>query len=454
MHAWLDSTFGLEKNNTSVRTEILAGITTFATMAYILAVNANILSAAGLDQGAVFVATALSAAIGTILMGVLANLPFAMAPGMGLNAFFAYSVVIGMGFSPQLALAAIFTEGILFIVLSKTGARKALFNAVPLTLKYAVGAGIGVFIIFIGLKNAGVVVSNPATYVAMGDLTKAAPAVALTGVIITIFLLIKRVRGALLIGIVLTWLIGILAQQIGWYAVDPSAGAYDLIPATFVSSPPSLAPTFGIFLGGFGEIFVSFSGFLTFLTVTFAFFFVDIFDTLGTLAGVASKAKLLDEHGHLEKVDEAMLSDAIATVVGAVLGTSTVTTYIESAAGVEEGGRTGLTAITTAALFLASLLIAPVFLTIPGFATATALVAVGIMMMEPIGNLKLDDLEDLIPLGITIVTMPLFFSISHGLAFGFISYVTVKTAAGKTEEISSFMWVLALIFLLQMVLVG
>jgi len=448
----LDKFFKLKEKGTNVKTEIIAGITTFATMAYILAVNANILGAAGLDEGAVFVATALASVIGTVAMALLANLPFAMAPGMGLNAFFAFSVVIGMGFSPQFALAAVLTEGLIFIILSVTGIRKAIFNAIPLTLKYAVGAGIGLFIIFIGLQNAGIVIGSPATLVEMGSIKSAAPALALIGVVITLVLMLRKVKGALLIGIFATWLLGIIAQLAGWYVIDPAIGAYDLIPAKIVDLPPSLMPTLGKCFEGFKEIFTSADGIFSFLAVMLTFLFVDIFDTVGTLAGVASKAKMLNEQGELDKSSQALLADAIGTTVGAVLGTSTTTTYIESAAGVQEGGRTGLTAIVTAFFFLISLLFAPIFLTIPGFATATALVVVGILMIEPIGKLKFEDLEDLIPLGITIISMPVFYSISTGLSLGFISYVVVKIAVGKFKEINWLMWILTAIFLAQLIL--
>ncbi|MCL2068777.1 MAG: NCS2 family permease [Oscillospiraceae bacterium] len=450
----MDKFFLITERKSSFKTEIIAGITTFATMAYILAVNASILSAAGLEEGAVFVATAIASVVGTIAMALLANLPFAVAPGMGLNAFFAYTVVLGMGFSPQLALAAIFVEGILFIVLSKTGIRTALFNSIPMTLKLSVGAGIGMFILFIGLKNAGVVVSDGATFVTMGDLRHAAPGLAMLGVIFTFILLLKKVKGALLIGIIATWIGGIIAQLTGWYQINPEAGAYGLIPATLVSAPPSLAPTWLIFIDGFGEIFLTASGFLSFLAVMLTFLFVDIFDTVGTLAGLTSKARMLDEHGRLEKADQALLSDAIATTVGAAIGTSTTTTYIESASGIQEGGRTGFTSVVVAFFFAISLFFAPLFLAIPAFATAVALVAVGVLMLEPLGRLNFENLEDLIPLGITIITMPLFYSISHGLAYGFISYVVVKAAVGKFKEISPLMWILAIIFTLQMVFVG
>jgi len=452
MAAWLSKFFKLKQRGTTIRTEVIAGITTFATMAYILAVNPDILSAAGLDSGAVFVATALGTVVGTVCMALLANLPFALAPGMGLNAFFAYTVVIGMGHTWQFAMCAVFVEGIIFIILSKSGIRTMLFNAIPLTLKYAVGAGIGMFIIFIGLKNAGVVIADGATFVALGSLRSAAPAIALIGVIITIFLLLKKVKGALLIGIIITWIIGIIAQVAGWYVIDPAVGNFDLIPESVVALPPSLAPTFGKLFEGFRDIFTGANSVFNFLSVMIAFLFVDIFDTVGTLAGVASKANMLNEKGELEGVDNALLADSIGTTIGAVLGTSTVTTYIESAAGVQEGGRTGLTAIVTSVFFLISLFLAPVFLTIPGFATATALIVVGLLMVEPIKNMKLDNLEELIPLGITIAAMPLFYSISTGLAFGFISYVVVKLATGKVKDISVLMWILTVIFLLQLIL--
>lgn len=449
----MDKFFKLSERGTNVKTEVLAGITTFATMAYILAVNPSILSASGLDAGAVFVATALASVIGTVCMALIAGMPFALAPGMGLNAFFAYSVCIVMGFSPQFALAAVFVEGLIFIILSVTGVRRKLFNALPLTLKYAIGAGIGMFIIFIGLQNAGIVLASPATMVVMGNLQSAAPALAVIGTFLTIFLLLKKVKGALLIGIFVTWILGMIAQATGWYVVDFDAGLYPVIPdpATLVSLPASLAPTFGIFIDGFREIFADTSAVLSFLTVMMTLLMVDLFDTLGTLAGVASKAKMLDAKGELPKADQALLADAIATTAGAVLGTSTTTTYIESAAGVQEGGRTGLTGIVVAALFTLSLFFGGLFTAIPGFATATALIVVGILMLEPLANLKIADLDVAIPTGVTIITMPLFYSISHGLAFGFISYVVVKIATGKVKEINALMWVLTVLFVAQLV---
>ncbi len=451
MVSWLNNFFKIPQKGTTTRTEFIAGLTTFATMAYILAVNVNILSASGLDGGAVFVATALAAIIGTVAMAFLANLPFALAPGMGLNAFFAYTVVIGLGHTPQFALAAVLVEGLIFIILSKSGIRTKLFNAIPLTLKYAVGAGIGLFIIFIGLKNAGVVVANGGTLVGAGDFTLAAPALALIGIAITIFLLMRKVKGALLFGIFITWILGIIAQSMGWYVVNPDVGNFPLIPSAIISLPPSIMPTLGLCFSGFAEAFASSSSILSFIAVTFTFLFVDIFDTLGTLSGVASKAGLLNQKGELEKADQALLADSIATTAGALLGTSTTTTYIESAAGIQEGGRTGLTALVTAGFFALSLLFSPIFLTIPAFATATALVVTGLLMIEPIRNMDLSNLEEVIPLGITIISMPLFSSISAGLAFGLITYVIVKVSARKYKDISLLMWILSIIFAIQLV---
>lgn len=447
----LDSFFKIKLKGSTVRTEVLAGLTTFATMAYILAVNVSILSATGLDQGALFVATALAAIIGTVLMGLLANLPFALAPGMGLNAFFAYTIVFGMGYSPQFALAAVFVEGIVFIILSVTNVRTKLFKAIPLSLKSAMGGGIGLFIMFIGMKNAGIVVANEGTLIGMGSVAKPEVAFALIGTFVVCALLIKNVKGALLIGIGITWFLGIIAQLTGFYTVDVAAGAYSLLPEKIIDAPPSIMPTLGLCFAGFGEIFSNTSSIFDFLIVAFSLLFVDIFDTLGTLSGVASKANMLDKNGNLENSDQAFLADAIATAAGAVLGTSTTTTYVESAAGVVAGGRTGLTAIVVAILFGLSLFFAPIFLTIPGFATATALIAVGILMVEPIKHLNFESLEDLVPLVITMVTMPFFSSISDGLFFGIISYIVVKAAKKKFSEISPVLWVAAIIFILKLI---
>jgi AGZA family xanthine/uracil permease-like MFS transporter len=454
----LDRFFHLKERGTTVTTEIIAGITTFATMAYILAVNVNMLGVggAGLDDGAVFVATALGSVIGTIAMALLANLPFALAPGMGLNAFFAYTVVIGMGKSPYFALSAVLAEGVIFIILSATKVREKIFDAIPTTLKSAVGAGIGLFIIFIGMQNSGIVVGG-ATLVEFSYIWSGASgfnpvvALALIGIIITVIMVVKKIKGALLIGIAITWILGIVAQLCGVYIVDPAASAYSLIPSALVSAPPSLAPTFGKAFEGFSQIFTDGKTFGEFVTVMFAFLFVDIFDTVGTLGGVASKANMLDKEGKLPKVGAALMADAIGTSAGAILGTSTVTTYVESAAGVQEGGRTGLTGVVVSILFLLSLFFSPIFLTIPAFATAAALIVVGLFMLEPLKNVDLSQLDELIPVGITLIAMPVFYSISMGLIFGVIFYIVAKAFSGKIKAISPLMWVLGAVFTIYLV---
>lgn len=445
--------FHVTQKGSSIKVEVLAGLTTFATMAYILPVNVNILSAAGLDQGAVFMATALGSVIGTVLMALLAGLPFALAPGMGLNAFFAYTVVIGMGYSPSFALAAVLTEGLIFIVLSLTGVRTALFNAIPLELRYAVSAGIGLFIMFIGLQNAGFIVGNAATLVAINsDLAAPAVALAVIGTAITLILWLKKVRGALLLGILCTWVLGILAQVTGWYTVNPDAGAFSLIPGGLISPPPSMMPTLGLCFGGFKEAFSSGADFGRFLTVMFTFLYVDIFDTLGTLSGVATKAKMLDKKGELPGIRGALTADAIGTVAGAIMGTSTVTTFVESAAGVEEGGRSGLTGMVTALCFLLSIFLFPVVGAIPTFATTCALVVVGIMMLEPLGNLNFNKPVQVIPAAITIALMVMGYSISAGLQWGVLAFLLVKVATGKAKEANKVVWVLGILFLVKMLI--
>ncbi len=448
----LDQLFRVSEKGSSVKVEILAGLTTFATMAYILPVNMNILSAGGLEAGAVFMATALGSVIGTVLMAILAGLPFALAPGMGLNAFFAFTVVIGFGYSPAFALAAVLVEGVLFVIMSLTGIRSALFNAIPTELRYAVSAGIGLFIMFIGLQNAGFIIGDPATLVAINpDLSSAAVALAIAGIAITLILWIKKVKGALLLGILITWILGIIAQLAGWYVVDIDAGAFSLIPAGLLSAPPSLAPTFGLCFQGFKEAFSSGADFGRFLIIILTFLYVDIFDTLGTLSGVATKAKMLDENGELPGVQGALTADAIGTCAGAILGTSTITTFVESAAGVEEGGRTGLTAMTTGVCFLLSIFLYPIVGTIPGFATTCALVVVGIMMMEPLQYLEFNNPLHLIPASITLAIMVMGYSISAGLQWGILTYLLVKIASGKSKEVNSVMWVLGVLFVLKMV---
>ncbi|MEQ9825467.1 MAG: NCS2 family permease [Puniceicoccaceae bacterium] len=425
-----ENLFKLSQNRTTVRTEIMAGITTFLTMAYILAVNPDILSAAGMDKGSVFTATALSAAVATMVMAFAANLPFALAPGMGLNAFFAFTVCLGMGHSWQFALTAVFLEGILFLILTAFNIREMIINSIPLNLKHAISVGIGIFIAFIGLKNAGIIVSNPATLVGLGDLSEMAanpaPALALLIIFVAGALLALKIRGALLIGISVGTLIGI------------PLGVTQL-PTSIDLTPPSLSPLF--FKFEWKEIFT-----LDMAVVLFTFLFVDMFDTIGTLIGVSSKAEMLDDEGRVPRAKQALFADAIGTTFGAIVGTSTVTTYVESASGVAEGGRTGLTALTTAVMFLLALFLSPFFLMIPAAATASALVVVGAMMMTPIRNVKLDDFTDLIPVFLTIIMMPLAFSIAEGIVFGMISFVVLKLVTGKHREITPLMYALTVLF--------
>lgn len=455
----LEKLFKLQKNGTDAKTEILAGITTFMTMAYILAVNPSILAETGMDQGAVFTATALASLIGTLLMAFIANYPFALAPGMGLNAYFAYTVVLGMGYSWQLALTAVFVEGIIFIVLSLTNVREAIFNAIPKNLKAAVSVGIGLFIAFIGLQNANIVVGG-STLLELYSLDgyNAANGVeatfhdvgitvilAIVGIIITAVLVIKNVKGNILWGILITWILGIICQMTGLYVPNPEAGFYGLLPDFSNGlSVPSLSPIFGKM--EFEGIFS-----LNFLVVIFAFLFVDMFDTIGTLIGVSSKADMLDENGRLPRIKGALLADAVATTAGAVLGTSTTTTFVESASGVTEGGRTGLTAFTTAVLFGLSLLLSPIFLAIPSFATAPALVVVGFYMLTNVVNIDFNDLSEAIPCYICIGAMPFFYSISEGISMGVISYVALNIFSGKIKEkkLSVLMYVLAVLFILK-----
>ena len=451
----MEKFFKLKNHGTDVRTEILAGLTTFMTMAYILAVNPGILAASGMDSGAVFTATALASAIACVLMGVIANLPFALSAGMGLNAYFSYTVVLGMGYSWQLALTAVFVEGIIFIILSLTNVREAIFNAIPTTLKIGVSVGIGLFICFIGLQNAHIAVDS-ATLVSMYSFSDAIKngtfntegitvLLALIGLLITAFLVIRKVKGNLLIGIVVTWLLGILCQLTGLYVPDAEAGFYSLIPSGVVSAPASLAPTL---------FKLDFKGILSvnFLVVMFAFLFVDLFDTLGTLIGCASRANMLDKDGKLPGIRGALLADSVGTVCGACLGTSTVTTFVESSSGIAEGGRTGLTAITTGVLFLLSLFFSPIFLAIPSFATAPALIVVGFLMMQQVTKLNWNDALEAIPAFIAIMAMPFLYSISEGISFGIISYVILNLCAGKGKKISPLMYVLAVVFILKYIL--
>ena len=454
----LEKLFHLKENHTDVRTEVMAGITTFMTMAYILAVNPSILSASGMDSGAVFTATALASAIATLLMAALSNYPFVLAPGMGLNAYFAYTVVLSMGYTWEMALAAVFVEGIIFLALSMTNVREQIFNSIPMNLKYAVSAGIGLFIAFIGLQNAHIVVDS-ATLVGMYSF-KASVAngmfssegitvlLPLIGVLITGVLLVKGVKGNILWGILITWALGIVCQLTGLYQINPEAGFYSLLPDFSNGiSIPSLAPTFM-------KMDFSRVASLDFLVVMFAFLFVDMFDTLGTLIGVASKANMLDAQGRLPRIRGALLSDSVGTAVGAVLGTSTTTTFVESASGVAEGGRTGLTAVVAAILFALSLFLSPIFLAIPSFATAPALIVVGFLMLTSILKVNFEDYTEAIPAYVAVIAMPFMYSISEGIAMGIISYVVINLVTGKAKEknITPLMYVLAVLFVLKYIL--
>lgn len=430
---FLENYFKLSENKTDFKTELIAGFTTFMTMAYILAVNPQILSAAGMDKGAVFTATALASVVATLVMAFYAKLPFALAPGMGLNAFFTYTVVLGMGHTWQFALTAVFIEGIIFILLTFFNVREIIVNSIPTNIKHAISVGIGLFIAFIGLKNAGIIVSNEATFVSLGKITdvshSAAPMVTIISFLVAGTLLALRVKGALLIGILVGTLVGIPLN-------------ITIIPSSFEVAPPSLSPIFMKF--EWSEIFS-----MDMVVVCFTFLFVDMFDTVGTLIGVSSKANLLDSEGRVPRVKEALMADAIGTTAGAMLGTSTVTTYVESAAGVAEGGRTGLTALTTAILFLLALLFSPIFLMIPSAATASALILVGAMMMTPIKNIDLNDYTELIPVFFTIVMMPLTFSISDGIIFGVLSYVLFKILSGRFKEVSLVTIIVAILFIIK-----
>ena len=452
---FLDRMFHLTQNGTTVRTELIAGITTFMTMAYILAVNPTILSAAGMDKGAVLTATALASLIGTLCMAFFANYPFALAPGMGLNAFFAYTVVLQMGYTWEMALAAVFVEGVIFIVLSLTNVREAIFNAIPMTLKKAVSAGIGLFIALIGLFNAQIIVANPATKISLFSFKQAVAdgtfhtvgitvLLAMLGILFTAFLMIRHVRGNVLWGILFTWILAVLCELTGLYVPNPELHMYSVIPdvsagaAAFV--PASIAPIFGHL--DFSRLWS-----VDFLIVMFAFLFVDIFDTLGTLIGVSSKANMLDADGKLPRIKGALMADAVATTFGAVLGTSTTTTFVESATGVSEGGRTGLTALFVALFFALSLFLSPLFMAIPAFATAPALVIVGFLMLTSVAGIDFNDFSEAIPAYITIIAMPFCYSISEGISFGIISYVILNVLTGKREKISLLMYILAVIFI-------
>ena len=448
----MEKFFKLKEHGTDVKTELIAGITTFMTMAYILAVNPNILGASGMDTGAIFTATALASALASFCMALFANLPFVLSAGMGLNAYFAYTVVLGMGYSWEVALTAVFVEGIIFILLSLTNVREAIFNAIPMNLKVAVSVGIGLFITFIGLQNAHIVVDS-ATLVGLFSFKGSVAAgtfssegitvvLALAGILITAFLVAKNVKGNILIGILITWLLGIVCQLLGIYVPNPEAGFYSLVPSGLVSMPASIAPTFM-------KLDFSVLASLDFIVVVFAFLFVDIFDTLGTLIGCASKANMLDKNGKLPGIKGALMADAVGTTVGACLGTSTITTFVESSSGIAEGGRTGLTSMVSGGLFLLALFLSPIFLAIPSFATAPALVVVGFMMMQQVVKIAWDDVTESIPAFICIFAMPFMYSISEGIAMGVISYVILKLATGKGKKVTPLMFVLAIVFVLK-----
>ena len=449
----LEKIFKLKQHNTNVKTEVMAGITTFMTMAYILAVNPSILGDAGMDPTAVLLATAIASFIGTACMALMANMPFVLSAGMGLNAYLTYTVVQGMGYSWQIALLAVFAEGLIFIALSLTNVREAIFNAIPLTLKRGVSVGIGLFIAFIGLQNAGLAV-DASTLVTITSFTEnftthgICALLALIGVLFTAILHVRGVKGSILLGIVATWGLGILCQLTGLYVPNPDAGVYSLIPGAVISFDFSkLGETFGqCFNVDWGVIRP-----LDFVVVIFAFLFVDLFDTLGTLIGVATKANMLDEQGRLPRVKPALMADAIGTSAGAVLGTSTVTTFVESASGVAAGGRTGLTAMVAGLLFLLSTLFAPLFTAIPSFATAPALIMVGFLMVSSVTEIRFDDdnLTEAIPAYIAIIAMPLFYSISEGISLGIISYVILNLCTGKGRKVAPLMYILSVLFVLK-----
>ena len=449
----LNKFFKLKENNTNVKTEITAGLTTFMTMAYILAVNPSILSDAGMDPTAVLLATCIASFIGTACMALMANLPFALSAGMGLNAYMAYTVVQGFGYPWQVALLAVFVEGIIFIMLSLTSVREAIFNAIPMQLKNAVSVGIGLFIAFIGLQNAGLSVGSESTLVTITSFTEnfstagISAVLAILGTLVTAILYIKNVKGSILIGILGTWILGMLCQATGIYVPDAAQGFYSLYPTFAVTDFTKLGETFGQCF----QVDMSGVGIFNFIVIIFSFLFVDLFDTLGTLIGVSTKANMLDENGKLPKIKPALLADSIATSAGAVLGTSTTTTFVESSAGVAAGGRTGLTALTTAVLFLISTLFAPIFTAIPSFATAPALIIVGFLMFTNITNLKLtsENYTSAIPAYLCIIAMPLFYSIAEGISIGVISYVIINLISKKWKEISPVMYVLAVLFILK-----
>lgn len=448
----LEKLFKLSQNKTNVKTELMAGLTTFMTMAYILAVNPSVLGSAGMDPTAVLLATAIASFIGTACMALTANLPFVLSAGMGLNAYLAYTVVQGYGYSWQVALLAVFVEGLIFIALSLTNVREAIFNAIPITLKHGVSVGIGLFIAFIGLQNAGLAVDS-ATLVTITSFTEnfhtsgICAILALVGLMVMTVLYIYKVKGAILFGILITWVLGMLCEVTGLYIPDAAAGFYTLFPAMGMTDFSRL----GMTLGQCFHVDMSAVGIINFMVVVLSFLFVDLFDTLGVLVGVSTKADMLDKDGRLPQIKPALLSDAVATTAGAVLGTSTITTFVESASGVAAGGRTGLAAMTAAVLFLISMFFAPVFIAIPAFATAPALILVGFLMLGTVKEIRFDEdnMVEAIPAYLAIIAMPLFYSISEGISMGIISYVILHVLAGKAKEVSPLMYVLAVLFILK-----
>ena len=444
----MEKYFKLKENNTDVRTEIVAGATTFLSMVYVLAVNPSILSASGMDSASIFTATAISAAFATLLMAFLANYPVALASGMGLNAYFAYTVcpMVGTDKPWQVALAAVCVEGIIFILLSFTNFRESLVNDIPQNLKSSISVGIGLFIAIIGLKNSGAVSVTTENGIALGSFADAAVTLSLLGILIIAVFDHFKIKGSIFWGIIATWVLGMIAQAVGWYVPDPEAGVYSVYP-TFALSGVKLDYFFDFDFAWIG------SHILEFVVVVFSFLYVDIFDTVGTLIGVAEKANLLDEDGKLPNAKQALLSDAIGTVVGAICGTSTVTSYVESSTGAAAGGKTGLTSVTTGVLFLLSLIVSPLFLSIPSFATTPALVYVGYLMMTQIKSVKFEDapLSDVISAFLAIIMMPFTSSIANGIMFGIISYIVLKVIEGGAKEIKPVMWISGALFILYII---
>lgn len=442
----MEKFFKLKERGTNVRTEVIAGITTFLAMAYILAVNPSYMEIAGIPKAAAFSATAISAAIATLCMAFFANYPVALASGMGLNAFFAFTVCGAMGYSYQVALTAILVEGIIFMILSLFKFREALVNKIPNNLKFGITAGIGLFITIIALLNAGIVVADPATTVALGDLGAAPVALALIGLLIIGVFQHYKVPGAILLGIIVTWLLGMVAELIGWYVPDVENGVYSVFPS-FSGSSFAL-PLFCDFDFGFIA-----KNLPAFILIVFTFLYTDIFDTVGTLIGVAEKGDLLDENGELPQASGALMADAVGTTVGAILGTSTVTSYVESSAGVSAGGRTGLASVVTGILFLLSLVLAPVFTAIPGFATTPAMLYVGLLMLTSVKKVDFDgDIADTIGAFLAIIMMPLTYSIANGIMFGMLAWVILKIVTGKIKDVSAIMWVSVALFAAYVVL--